>query len=293
MRFKQYFENITPIDQLTKDLEVKYPGLRLHVSENDMRIFVHEIFVDPTVRNQGIGSAALQAIQDYAVQVNKPIVLSPSPDRGKKSALNRFYSNLGFVKNSGRNTDYRLSSSFGPTMLWRPRFKNEQYLENGMYYHGSHQPIDQFQYTFLGSGKGYNQEGPGFYFTSDESDAKIYGHNLFHAKIHLNKPVPLKGKPKRREIEVMIKNAPDLEDTLTNWDENPNLAFRKAVAAISDQPNPHQAFQSVWYDFYRGHEQDYLKNMVGLLGYDGVVVPRANGIQHIIVFDPSLIQRVN
>ena len=290
MRFRQFFEENAPIDDLRAKLMAKYPGLYLFVSENNYRIEISSINVPEEQRNKGIGSAVLKAIQDYAHSVNKPIVLSPEPEPRKKVALNRFYKTNGFVHNKGKNRDYRLSSMGGPTMLWRPRFK--EFVENGMYFHGSHQPINQFSYTFLGSGKGYNQEGPGFYFTSDDSDAKVYGQHLFHANIQLKKPVPLTGSTKRKEIELMLKNAPDLEETLTDWDENPKIALKKAIDSIINyNSSPHGAFQSVWYDFYRGSEQQYLHNMKALLGYDGVMIPRGN-IQHIIVFDPNDIKRV-
>lgn len=163
------------------------------------------------------------------------------------------------------------------------------------YYHGANTPIDQFSYTFLGSGKGYDHEGPGFYFTADESDAKTYGQHLFHAKIQLKKPVPIKGKGliKTTEIALILKNAPNLQDKLMDWDENPKIAFKEALNSIIKYNNsPHEAFQSVWYDFYRGKEQQYLQNMVKLLGYDGVIVPKSGTI-HIVVFDPSVIEKIN
>jgi len=38
------------------------------------------------------------------------------------------------------------------------------FLENDPFFHGSPNQFDQFSYTFVG--KGNDQEGPGFYFTS-------------------------------------------------------------------------------------------------------------------------------
>lgn len=165
--------------------------------------------------------------------------------------------------------------------------------EQRVWYHGS--PINltgtnRPSYDFLGSGRGYDQEGPGFYFTSDESDARNYGKHILRAHLTLNRLVRLKGRILDGQIRKMLDNAPDLADTLTNWDENPRVAYRNAMEAIKRYDSPHQAFQTIWYDFYRGHEAQYLTNMVKLLGFDGVVIPRGEGIEHAVVFDPSKIQ---
>ena len=48
------------------------------------------------------------------------IVVMPEAERGRKSDLERFYRNLGFVRNRGRNMDYTLSSPLAGTMYWRP-----------------------------------------------------------------------------------------------------------------------------------------------------------------------------
>ena len=162
------------------------------------------------------------------------------------------------------------------------------WLENE-YWHGSPKSFDRFEYTFLGTGRGHDQHGPGFYFTSKESDAKNYGGNLIKANLTLNKTVPLRGRPKVKEIRWLMQQAPDLADTLTNWNEDPRQAFQDALAAMLNQENPHQAFQQVWYDFYRGHEAEYLKNMT-TLGYDGVVIPGANDITHVVMFSPDKIE---
>ena len=159
-----------------------------------------------------------------------------------------------------------------------------------IWYHGSPKKFLDFSSEFLGSGRGHDQEGPGFYFTNDEADARGYGGYVLRVHLTLNRVVRLKGRIPDSQIRKMLDHAPDLADTLTNWDENPRIAYRNAVEAIKRYDSPHQAFQTIWYDFYRGHEAQYLKNMVTILGYDGVVVPKNNGVQHAIVFDPSKIQ---
>ena len=73
------------------------------------------------------------------------------------------------------------------------------WLESDIFWHGSPKQFDKFDYTFIGSGLGHYEQGPGFYFTNQEVDANRYGTNLIKAKLHLQKTVPLKGKPIAKE----------------------------------------------------------------------------------------------
>jgi hypothetical protein len=171
------------------------------------------------------------------------------------------------------------------------------FLENeqNIYYHGSPMLFKEFDYKFLSTGKGYDQNGPGFYFTNNLKHAEMYGKYIYRVKLNLGKTVPLKGKAKKSEVIKMIKIAPDLADDLTNWDENPIIALNNAVNAIANN-NPHEAFQSVWHDFYRNNSAQYLKNMISLLGYTGIIIPNLNSlfaddpIIHAIAFGPQFIQ---
>jgi GNAT superfamily N-acetyltransferase len=123
MQFRQWInEDTSGIAQLVANLEAQYPGLDLFAWENERKIELSDIKVPPEQQGQGIGSAVIKAIQQYAVKVDKPIVLSPSPQPRKKKKLLDFYKRHGFVLNKGRNKDYTLSSTFATTMYWRPRF---------------------------------------------------------------------------------------------------------------------------------------------------------------------------
>jgi hypothetical protein len=62
----------------------------------------------------------LTAIKEYAKSVGKPVVLKPTPESGKKAALERFYKRNGFIWNTGNKKDFTLSDAFGRNMLWRP-----------------------------------------------------------------------------------------------------------------------------------------------------------------------------
>ena len=121
MKIYKISQNNPELDNLLNDLRGKFPGIDLYVSENDMRLFIHEIRLPEDMRNQGIGGSIIESLQAYARDRNKPIVLSPEAERGKKHALDDFYRSHGFNHNRGRNKDYSLSSFFGPTMVWRPK----------------------------------------------------------------------------------------------------------------------------------------------------------------------------
>jgi GNAT superfamily N-acetyltransferase len=109
----------TNLQALLVKLREEYPGLRLNAFEAPEKIELSEIEVKD--KGQGVGTRVIREIQEYARQVNKPIVLRPHPEPRKKKALLNFYKSLGFVQNKGRNTDYTLSSPFSPTMYWRAR----------------------------------------------------------------------------------------------------------------------------------------------------------------------------
>jgi GNAT superfamily N-acetyltransferase len=108
------------LDALLSKLQRKYPYPELFIIayESDNSIELAEIEVKN--KGQGIGTKVIQELQEYARRVGKPIVLRPEPEPRKKSALFKFYKDLGFVINKGRKTDYTLSSPFALTMYWKP-----------------------------------------------------------------------------------------------------------------------------------------------------------------------------
>ena len=114
-------ENTDQLQQLVQSIKQQYPEIDLSVWENSYSIELSTIKVPRLLQGQGIGTAAIKAIKDYAQQVGKPIVLRPQPDRGKKAALSRFYKRQGFIDNRGRNIDFTLSSPCAPTMYWKPK----------------------------------------------------------------------------------------------------------------------------------------------------------------------------
>ena len=116
--FRIWFEE-NSLQKLINSLELQYPGVQLSAWENSSRIELAMIKVPKEIQGQGIGSKIIQFIKDYAQSVQKPIVLRPDPEKGKKAALNRFYTRQDFVNNKGKNIDYSLSSPTSKTMYWK------------------------------------------------------------------------------------------------------------------------------------------------------------------------------
>jgi hypothetical protein len=181
-------------------------------------------------------------------------------------------------------------------------------------YHGT--MTDNIEWSILGAGQGFSQEGPGIYFTNDINDAMSYAvlkpgkgtSTIFTVDLNLNKVVKINGKIPQKEIKQLllwsigINSEKDIlkieiekfyESSMSNWGEKPYLAFTKSFNDIINySKNPNDAFQQVWIDHYRYKSIEYLQNMIKL-GYDGIIVPRTNGVIHYIVFNPSVINTVS
>lgn len=155
-----------------------------------------------------------------------------------------------------------------------------------IWFHGRTVPSKEFDLNRTGRQDANDAEGPGFYFTSCEKDARGYSGAtgvIIKANLKLRKLTPKKAK--MSELSFLIKNAPDYVNTLTNWDENPKKAFDLAVKNAFNDGAP---YLQVWIDFYRYSPAEYLKNMVKL-GYDGHEATWTKGLRHMIVYNPKAI----
>ena len=71
-------------------------------------VVLDSIVVPEDKRGQGLGSKVMQRVIDWADDNDYIISLTPSKDfGGKVTRLRKFYSEFGFVRNLGRNKDYR------------------------------------------------------------------------------------------------------------------------------------------------------------------------------------------
>lgn len=110
------------IESLEKQLKNEYPQLEdLHIYlQSNRSLFINSIKVKLEFRKQGIGKSVIRKIIDFAKKENIIIVLSPFAEPRYKARLDKFYKDLGFINNKGRNKDYRLASIFGRTMYRKP-----------------------------------------------------------------------------------------------------------------------------------------------------------------------------
>ena len=105
------------LDQIRSELTSM--GIQNFIYEKDGIITLSEIRIDKANRGKGLGTIAMNMLIKYADNTNQTILLSPSTDFGASSVgrLEKFYSRFGFVKNKGRNKDYRYSY----TMYRKPK----------------------------------------------------------------------------------------------------------------------------------------------------------------------------
>ena len=101
------------LEELTNKVEQDHPDVKLDISEKNGNISLSRIVVPKESRNSGVGTAIMRHITNYADSKGMTVSLTPSTEYGgKKSGLERFYRNLGFVPNKGRTADLRISDSW-------------------------------------------------------------------------------------------------------------------------------------------------------------------------------------
>lgn len=168
---------------------------------------------------------------------------------------------------------------------------NEAPINNIVAYHGSPNKIDKFINDFVGGKEAIDQEGPGIYFTTDEQDASQYGENIYKVTLKPRKLLSdksLKGIT-RNDVMKLIKMKGDWKDDAMNWDENPMVGLRMSIDAIFDQNNAKDIITQVYIEYYRYNPIDYVNNAAAL-GFDGIMLSKDWGAQHIIVYNPNIIE---
>lgn len=134
------------------------------------------------------------------------------------------------------------------------------------------------------------QDGPGLYFTNHTGEASGYGAlaggRVIPVYLVLKNPVTPSTKILRSTVESLIRSAPDYEDRLVDWDDNPKTAFKTAVDAMLRSDGPIDTCLSIWGDFYRDHPLDYLKQMLRV-GFDGMLMKMQDDVVRAVVFSPK------
>lgn len=106
----QQFDQGGTLDDLRQQLDSS--GIKNAISEKGGIITLSKIVVPDGERGTGKGTAAMQALIDYADRTGQHIALSPSPDfGGNKKRLVEFYKRFGFVENKGKNRAFTTSET--------------------------------------------------------------------------------------------------------------------------------------------------------------------------------------
>jgi len=86
--------------------EAESKGVKLDISENKGVLNLSRIVVPE--KNQGVGTAIMKDIADYADRTGQTITLTPSKGFGGSSVsrLKDFYRRFGFVENKGKNKNF-------------------------------------------------------------------------------------------------------------------------------------------------------------------------------------------
>jgi hypothetical protein len=158
-------------------------------------------------------------------------------------------------------------------------------------YHGSETKFDRFTLDGIKLDS-TDQNGVGIYLTDSIEEAKIYGKYIYVVDLYSDKKVQIQGKVSRNEILFLINNAPDKEMALSNYAEREQEAIKQFFLLNSKFLNqPHEMFQTMWYEFYRYEPKKFIVNMVRL-GYDFVKVKSVKS-NHYIVYNWEKIKILN
>lgn len=110
----QPLQQAETLRDITKGL--KDSGVSVAATERDGAINLAKIVVPEAERGTGKGTAAMQALLDYADRTGQRIDLTPSADfGGNKKRLIDFYKRFGFVENKGAAKDFTISEA-----MYRP-----------------------------------------------------------------------------------------------------------------------------------------------------------------------------
>ncbi len=168
-------------------------------------------------------------------------------------------------------------------------------IDQHIWYHGRTTLDTTFSLNYVG--KGEDQEGPGFYFTNYYEDAVRYSNKngtVFKCKIDYKKLIlkthSSRTKVNKKVIIDLINKSPTKNDTLENFDENPQQAFVKAINGYMFYKNADDAYQILANDFYKYSPGEYLKVLSKYYDAQLTDLRLTAGVKHLIVYNPDLIK---
>lgn len=167
-------------------------------------------------------------------------------------------------------------------------------MEHIKAYHYSDSKIKKFNLKHIE--EKFSQYGPGIYFSDIPINRGAYTYTV---ELTPRKLITNKGRGfSKKEIIILMKNSPTLDDKLLDWAEDPQKAFNLLYQSIIDSGNKAEQFQTIWWDVYgKDNSIKCLKEFVKL-GYDGEVIKgreiflnREN--TYYIIFNPKIIKIID
>ena len=170
-------------------------------------------------------------------------------------------------------------------------------------YHGSVFDIREFKREFLG--KGHDQEGPGFYFTSDADNAGNYayekphipgqeaGPNLMPVYLRITNPVQAKPLTKQQIRELIKSGDPDSLNNFgdVEWEGRAKVVEDAVQAYFDVNSDTRHLLFSIGNDFYAGEDGKFLEALTRATGYDGIIIHHEQHT-HAVAFHASQIKSV-
>ena len=294
---------LNEIEHIT-DIESKYPisiNVKYHISDVPA-IYIQSIIVDKDKRREGIGSKAMQDIIDWADKKHVIITLTPENTFGTPvSVLEKFYKRFGFVKNKGKNKDYRF---LGSLIRYPKTISLTESLDKTSSitaYHGSNVKHNSLVTDYVGGENANDEQGPGLYFTTDKADAMKYGAYLYTVNLTLKNIISDRKRVSKTDLNlaaklIKSKDEETWQSIAQNWHMNPIIGLKKAIRDSADVDSQKDFFLNVWYDWFLYDAKSFVDGMVNL-GFDGLEISEpyksswgaASNFKHYIVYNPKCI----
>ena len=165
--------------------------------------------------------------------------------------------------------------------------------KNKIWYHGRKTNNTEFSYSHVGGENAKDQDGPGFYFTNELTDAKSYAYPsgiIMKCQINYKKTIS-KTKTSYTQTKItvlkdLILKSPNIEFVLSNFGENKKEALVEALKSYMNYSEATEAYDTLANDFYNKSHEEYLKVMS--THYDGKLTHRDSAV-HFVAFNPSII----
>lgn len=182
------------------------------------------------------------------------------------------------------------------------------------FYHGSPCSIDKFSYEF--AGKGTDQMGSGFYFTTERKEAEKYcvlkRHNsafleaadnptLHKVKLRISNPLlSTTIEPLRTcRVKALMNRSPNLSERLADYGDPDFEGLDKLMSYAAESMTGHDesplimTLNMIATDFFGDHISEFNAAVRDILGYDGLIADAGNKHWIAVAWFPEQIEIVS